>query len=412
MEPLIQAYEEFPIRLDAEAMSVDIVWRESRVDLIRGTSMSGGGSHTRPRSASTGRHMRPTASSAAGAAINYYQPIGGNGQDLYDMESQRILRRERFQFDAMYIGPTADRKLQDYVRYRTRAALQQGTNLVFLCNACGESAVGELEAPVTVALGSGGGSGIATNILVEAFKVVAAHNANYADRGTDSYILRSAVQNQYASTRIAQDNRASSISLTAVLLNGSTMVDMLSNAAQQGRHGHQPRIQRRGAHGEVTLQGVTTLDLSNVMDFERIIGLLLGRRTGINETMQSLHLSSSEYPDHNTPLASYATWTTQSVNPATEKIRRLDLVNDFTSSSSTSSSKAAAPNVDAPSSSSTMVLSFRITLGSSLMPKRVVHIRVVCPCGKDWTLPSKFLFTFSPPFPPVTASSNPCLATL
>lgn len=392
-------------------MSVDIVWRESRVDLIRGTSLSGvgvgggggSGSSSRPRSSSVGRHMRPTASSAAGAAINYYHPIGGSGSDLYDMESQRILRRERFQFDAMYIGPTADRKLQDYVRYRTRAALQQGTNLVFLCNACGESAMGELEAPVTVALGSGGGTGIATNILLEAFKVVAAHNSSSVDSrnggggggvgGTDSYILRSAVQTQYASTKMAQDNRSSSISLTAVLLNGSTMVDMLSNAAQQGRHGHQPRIQRRGgAHGEVTLQGVTTLDLSNVMDFERIIGLLLGRRTGINETMQSLHLSSSEYPDHNhTPLSSYATWTTQSVNPATEKLRRLDLVNDFTSSSSgtSSASRAAVPNVEAPSSSSTMLLSFRITLGSSLMPKRVLHIRVVCPCGKDWTLPSK-----------------------
>lgn len=386
-------------------MSVDIVWRESRVDLIRGTSLSGvggaggGGGSSRPRSSSVGRHMRPTASSAAGAAINYYQPMGGSGSDLYDMESQRILRRERFQFDAMYIGPTADRKLQEYVRYRTRAALHQGTNLVFLCNACGESAMGELEAPVTVALGSGGGSGIATNILLEAFKVVAANNAQSVDSrngggGTDSYILRSAVQTQYASTRMAQDNRSSSISLTAVLLNGSTMVDMLSNAAQQGRHGHQPRIQRRGgAHGyggEVTLQGVTTLDLSNVMDFERIIGLLLGRRTGINETMQSLHLSSSEYPDHhNTPLSSYATWTTQSVNPATERLRRLDLVNDFTSSSaSASSARTAAPNVEAPSSSSTMVLSFRITLGSSLMPKRVLHIRVVCPCGKDWTSPS------------------------
>lgn len=381
-----KAYEEFPIRLDMEAMTMDIVWRESRVDLIRGASLSGTStsatSQGRGRSVSAGRHMRPTAASTASAAVNYYQPIGGNSQDLYDMESQRILRRERFQFDAMYIGLTADRKLQEYVRFRTRAAMEKGTNVVFLCNACGETVMGELEAPVTIALGSGGGSGIATNILQEAFKYVAAHNATYGgdDSGTDSYVLRSAVQNQYLSTRMAKDNRLSSISLSAILVNGNTVVDMLSNATQQGRHGLQPRIQRKSS-GEVNLTGVTTLDLSNVMDFERIIGLLLGRRTGINETMQSFQVNPDEVP-----LASYATWTTSSVNPAAEKLRRLDLNADV---SSTHENLSSSTGTDLPSSSSTMILSFRIALGSSLMPKRVIHIRIVCPCGKDWSLPSK-----------------------
>lgn len=373
-------------------MSLDIVWRESRVDLMRGNALIGSTASTnRGRSTSAGRHMRPTASSAAAAAVNHYQPIGGNSQDLYDMESQRILRRERFQFDAMYIGLAAERKLQEYVRFRTRAAMENGTNLVFLCNACGESLVGELEAPVTVTLGSGGGSGIATNILQEAFKYVQAHNISQMGGNglDDSRQLRSAMQSQYASTKMALENRSSSVSLTAVLMNGSTIVDMLSNASHHsGRAQPQPRVQRR-SNGEVVLTGATTLDLSNVMDFERIIGLLLGRRTGINETMQSLQMAAGE-AETSLPLSTLATWTTPSLNPATEKLRRLDLLGEFSQQPSRTSTSTSTVSSDTPSSSSTMMISFRIALGSSLFPKRIVNVRVVCPCGKDWSLPSKF----------------------
>jgi hypothetical protein len=185
---------------------------------------------------------------------------------------------------------------------------------------------------------------------------------------------------------MALENKSPSVSLTAVLINGSTIVDMLSNASQHSRaHQPQPRIQRRSG-GEVVLSGVTTLDLSNVMDFERIIGLLLGRRTGINETIQSMQWAAEETGE-SLPLSTLATWTTPSLNPAMENWRRLELLNEFSQPPKTSDSATR----DVPSSSSTMMISFHIALGSTLFPKRMVNVRVVCPCGKDWSLPSKIL---------------------
>lgn len=389
---LAKAFDDFPIRLDLEAMSLDIIWRESRLDLMRGSALIGSTVQTnKNRNASASRYMHPTTSSAAAAAVTYYQPVGGNSQDLYELESQRVLRRERFQFDVMYVGVSADRKLQEYVRFRTRAVIEKGTNLVFLCNACGESLAGELEAPVTVTLGSGGGSGIASNIVQEAFKYAQSHNvAQTGRRGSEdskrlnsSYVMRSTTQSQYVSSKMALENKSPSVSLTAVLINGSTIVDMLSNASQHSRaHQPQPRIQRRSG-GEVVLSGVTTLDLSNVMDFERIIGLLLGRRTGINETIQSMQWAAEETGE-SLPLSTLATWTTPSLNPAMENWRRLELLNEFSQPPKTSDSATR----DVPSSSSTMMISFHIALGSTLFPKRMVNVRVVCPCGKDWSLPN------------------------
>lgn len=445
-------------------MSVDVVWRESRVDQLVSTSAS------HARALSTGRSsLRSNSTNHFNADLNNSsasrlasKPTAAlksqqlAQQELYDMEAQRVLRRERFQFDAMYIGLPADKKLQEYVRFRTRRALEQATNLVFLCNACGDRVRGELEGSVNVALGSGGGSGITTNVLIEAFKFIHQHGLSSsstsaamnssndsftATAGEYSY-LKSSVQNSYLSSKMAQENRLSSVSLSAVLIQGNHIVDLLSNQpspppsihTNKKRNHHQqqptgPRIHRHraGSSGEVTLSGVTLLELANVMDFERIVGLLLGRRTGIQEAMQGLQaLRLVSSPDlqvlQHLPLASYATWSASSLShfPLHSQSKRLgdavedednrlfdrqdeedDLLLQF-AGGYTPSRTATAPQASAPTDkaatvpeSSTMLLSLRIALGggsgsSRSNLKRVVNVRIVCPCGKDWNQPSKY----------------------
>lgn len=367
---LVKAYEEFPIRADMESMSVDVVWREPRADYKAGMNSS---SQSVFRGQSSFKPLR------GGVTAKTIASAHNNWQIDNDIEqAQRILRRERFQFDAMYVGLSADKKMAEYLRYRTRAAIENCANMVFICNACGDSIAGDIEPSVNIALGSGGGSGVASSILQEAFKYV--NSTHVASEHGDSY-LRSSVQNTYLSTKMAQENRISYLSMSAVLINGRTIVDLLSNgvtAMNSRGEALAPKIVKSRSTGEVLLTGVTSVDLSNAMDFERIVGALIGRRTGINETMKTFNVPMDVDTYHDLPLASFATWNTTA-----------------TTANLLSRGQGQQQSENTEEAPSTMLLSFRVALGSAIFPRRVVYLRIVCPCGRAWNQPSKPLVFFS-----------------
>jgi len=112
----LQAFDEYPIRIDVEASTVDVVWRERR------------------------------------------QSDGNNA-----------LRRERFVFEDIFSSPHSNLRFNVYCRYRTRSALASNTNLVFICLGSGDNSYGYPEPTVSLVLGERGGSGVASNIIYEIF---------------------------------------------------------------------------------------------------------------------------------------------------------------------------------------------------------------------------------------------------
>jgi hypothetical protein len=306
-------------------MSVDVVWRESRLDNLRSSLAltNNNNNNNNNNNSSFNRHV-PLGSNRRSNNNNNNNSYDSSSAEAY----QRILRRERFQFDAMYIGLHADRKCYDYLRYRVRNAIENLSNITFLCTACGDASILELEPSITIALGSGGGSGIASCLLQEAFRYV--HNIHHTHHNntvesSDKY-LKSSVQTSYISTKTIQENRMSYISMSTILVQGDYIVDLLStnttNNRSTSKHSNQqrPKIVRNKHTGEVQLTGITLLELNNALDFERIIGLLLGRRTGINETMKTFRIPIEKNTFQQLPLASYATWTTPASTALTQTL--------------------------------------------------------------------------------------------
>lgn len=300
----------------------------------------------------------------------------------------RVLRRERFLFNALYYGNTAALKLSAYIRQRTRQALDMGTNVVYLCTSCGDvgdlNDGGQLEAPVMLTLGAGGGSGIASSVLSEIFNYLSQYNAQVVSK--PSYMSSNS---PYAGTK---PTRVCKVTMSAVVVSGQYIVDLLNTNTSNTKP---PVIKRYGTSASssfVALSGATLIELSSPMDYERIIGLLLGRRAGISHSLFTLRkmVAKQQQPQHtqraqnslrsnrdfhgnlSTPLDSHASWS---------------------SKSSMASENAALygedPN-DAPENemASTLLLTFTASFGSAISKRNTnVTFRVLCPSGDHWYNP-------------------------
>ena len=106
----MKSRKDFPIKLNAELATTEVVWREERQGIMK--------------------NVRNTT-----------------------------LRRERFSFDDAFVGPSSTERLEAYMRYRTKRALFKGRGVATVVVACGEDSIGVLEPPVALVLGEGGGQG-------------------------------------------------------------------------------------------------------------------------------------------------------------------------------------------------------------------------------------------------------------
>jgi len=196
------------------------------------------------------------------------------------------LRRERYCFDDIYAGPDAISRLYAYTRKRTKAALLSGRGLAFLCLAGGECVsrnTVSLEPTVSLVVGDSGGHGLMSAVVEEIFK---SKNIPYSSKGHTPYGKQS-----LASGAISGDDTAlqSCVVLTAVTISDGIILDLLGppGSIRPERGMKQCRVSRR-ADGSYHVANATPLKLKSAADFERVAGVLLGRRAALREIAPSL----------------------------------------------------------------------------------------------------------------------------
>lgn len=410
--PLAKAFEEFPIRADLESASVDVVWREPR-NHDSAASLSGSlNQHTPNYANSTFSSRRSQAQTPLGSN-NLHQrgvkpPFGSTEGSENGFMVPQTLRRERFFFDTVLAGAKAPQRLRALVKQSTRNAIAAAMNLVVVCTGCGEVAPLEVEPPVTLALGSAGGSGVVSAMLDEIFKYTA--STTYPSGTAD--IFPTANGSEYVAAGGAsavQSSRLSRVTFSAVLVSGHSAVDLLNTnsptAGQRGSPGEGVRIVLDQKTRRANLRGATWVDLQSTMDFERIVGLLLGRRTGLLEALHSGNMSATTRD-----FAALATWDSGGAATGGGGGGGMDdQASTWSAPSShhpaTAASRASASRLhgrvlnadrhgihavsDEPQST---VLVISIAISCTPVYSRKAHrlvFRVAAPCGQNWTQPGE-----------------------
>jgi len=367
---LVKSFEEYPLRIDLEANAVDVVWRETRY---------------------------PSASSSSSSAQT-------TNHILY-VEPPKVLRRERFRFDTIYPNQQSERFYMQ-IKSRTRQALLSGTNVNFLCTGCGDIKGGELEPPVTVVLGSGGGTGVTSVILEEIFSFLhpKTNQLNESNRNNTSssyapnhYLLHenkartlktghANQQNAFVACRVNAQTLASRVTMSVILTKGNQLFDLCNQSVLHQMRGDSsissgPIIASRtgSPDGPIALLNATLIDLRNAYDFERIVGLLLGRRVGIFEALQSMNSNKTMQQQqqqgggNNDVLKSHATWNTSHLDSHQHHGYDPSIYGE-----------------DNLFITSNLLISIHVSYGIAKHQKNQTIFRLVCPCGDTWAQPGKY----------------------
>ena len=260
---LSKAFEENPIRFDVENSTVDVVWRDSR------TLMNS----------------------------------SGNGDYSYSNSKTSTLRRERFHFNESYAGPGGLGKLCAYARGRVKKSIQSGRGIAFVCVAGGEGNAihrnSQVEPPVSVVLGECGGQGLISAVTETVFRHAPA--VSYPCKQSEKTMHR-----KYGGKN-APPVLASSVNLTeaanepvffsAVVVSDGSIVDLLGPSGSliyqkgsnnPGRHEKRKCKVSKKSNGRYYISHMTRLRLLSVADFERVAGVLLGRRSALREMVPVL----------------------------------------------------------------------------------------------------------------------------
>jgi len=272
--PLVKAFEDFPVRLDLESLTADVVWREER-------------------------------------------PTYNNN----DENRSTIMRRERFNFDDIFCGPNAMSRMKTYVQQRTRKAILEGTNITFIGFACGLSN-NPMEPPLAILLGASGGSGVASMVINELF------NTNSQSLNIPSSSL--------------------SISMSATLFSDGQIVDLLNSSSGNTRNADTQCKVQKYKNGQYYLADATQVNLTSSNDYDRIVGVILGRRSLWRE---------------------FAPWFGPSFNKFPE-----------------------APWVYSQGEETNFLLTFNVSYTSGISKQRnQAKFSFVCPCGENWGVPGQEL---------------------
>lgn len=149
-----------------------------------------------------------------------------------------------------------------------------------MATGCGEAEKLEVEPPVTLVLGSAGGSGVVSAMLDEIFRYTSSTTPS-GGRDRDGFSTSTAADHAVAIAS-NQSRRIARVTFSAVLVQGAKAVDLLSTTPGDSNG---VAIKFDKASRQTALRGATWVDLQSTLDFERIVGLLLGRRTGMLEAL-------------------------------------------------------------------------------------------------------------------------------
>lgn len=341
------------MRVDAERRTADVVWREAK--LSSGTY--------------TADHASTNASIARGS----------------------VLRRERFGFDDVFAGQTAEGRLYFYARQRARKALECGHNLAFLSLACGDALAHDqagVEPPVSVLLGSGGGTGLISSTIDEIFRFVkplttAMHGSHLLYPGG----LPTASPSPFVASKVAFEQIKSRVTMSAIILSESGAIyDLLntSTSSTSSASAAAAHLKRRKSDGRVILCNASRLQLQTTADFDRVMGLLLGKRTALQSVLQTFQLQHSQQQRLGVSASSGGGAYS---DPMQSVLAAIDPWASFSSGRNNTRNRKKEGPTAAGICSSSMLISVSVSGGTVSSTQTSVDFHFVSPCGKDWCCP-------------------------
>ena len=186
------------------------------------------------------------------------------------------------------------------------------------------------------------------------------------------------------------------VTLSAVIVSDGEMYDLLDTSSKES-HGQQKRddvtknkiaVRKRKSDGKYMLFNASKVQLQSNADFDRMIGLLLGRRSAMSRLAHTL---LQKHSVNNNIHNSTAFQLIEEIDPWVLNTSSL-LRNgsqpplDTTTTSASQASYNQAPNT---SSSDSMFISISACGGGVSKSKPTVDFNFVCPCGKNWSMPGE-----------------------
>lgn len=359
-----------------------MVWREARIGDVSTQLWSAGtlGSPTsQPRTPAFGSSRRSSNDAVTGGDAAEWGPARNT-----------VLRRERFAFDDVFTGPTADGRLAMLCRQRTRKALEGAHNLAFLCLGCGDApSAGEsaVEPPVSTLLGGGGGTGLISSVVDEIFRFTRPLTASMLDGGLTFPGSFPTVSNSpFVASKVAFEQMKSKVTLSAIILSDRGEVfDLLASPAQAtGVHQDPTRVvaslKRRKSDGRVVMCNASRLQLQTPSDFDRIMGLLLGKRTALQGVLTTLQQQQRAYQRE----AGMALPSAESMYDVLASIDPWAAFN----------SRSAEKALESSACASTMLVTVSVTGGVATSGQTSADFNFISPCGKNWFNPGEKLIFF------------------
>jgi len=405
-----------------DAPIVDVVWREARGITSTSTTTSSPKKNEKTSLFHYSEKSRHIDRSNTSMKKNKEKKIYNSSDDVVQDMSSTVLRRERFIFDngMVFVGIDAMVKLSLCIRQKTRMCLESARNLLVISLGCGESASSSIpssrssstliEPPVSLLVGGAGGSGLMSIVLEEIFRYIKplasqlrSNPAEYFEK-QDSINMnkgRSSLSSSFIGLQQTYEQFTTKVILSAVIVSDGEMIDLLdtytssskaSSGQQKVDEGNKISVRKRKSDGRYMLYNASKIQLQSTADFDRLIGLLLGRRSAMSRLAHTLLLQKKKHSDNSTalhliesidPWAAIDTATLQNgYQPSTTAAS-----NSFTASSSSSGLFDQTPSTAI--SSDSMFISISACGGGVSKSKPTVDFNFVCPCGKNWNMPGE-----------------------
>lgn len=373
---------------------MDIVWREARLgDAVASEGLLASSTRSNPS---------PIAKllSSSEPKQNYFTDSSTGSK------KNTVLRRERFSFDDIFSGLTAQGRLAFYTRQRARKALETSHNLVFLCLGCGDNAPAggsAVEPPISVLLGGGGGTGLISSVVDEIFRFTKPLTTSLQEsKGLYPGSFPTASPSAFVASKLAFEQVKSRVTLSAIILTEQGQVfDLLGGSADGAAS-----LKRRKSDGRVMLCNASRLQLQASADFDRVMGLLLGKRTALHGVLQSLQQQQAQQ----LKMGIIPAEPLQDVLASIDPWASLNIPSNRVGGGGHNEEKLAL-GASSPASTSSMLITVSVSGGAVSSNNTSVDFNFVSPCGKNWSCPGKFLLLIFALFALLTVPSIRFLST-
>ena len=308
---------ENPIYLNSENNSIEVVWRQGIAVTEKDNCMN---------------TIDPLTGNASTNSDIHGGAVAGHGRigiPLHNSNDRKQLRRENFFFDDVYTcgddskisetlgNETSMTKLYNHISQRAKTCLSLNTNLVVVSLACGDTNANEhiqcLEPPLSLLLGEQGNSGLVQKVLQEVFDYSPEdENLHYKGDNSVSYssaefIAGSLSFNKSSGFNIdanysakQQKNKIAytpEIQLSAVLVVDGLLSDLLTasmDVMKKTKDMNSSKKDKTNPYiginnlGDAIIHNTATVNIKSLADYERLVGVLLGRRAALQEILPSL----------------------------------------------------------------------------------------------------------------------------